>query len=252
MSVAPAPAVVWSTQGQRRGAPFGVWSSPVGHKCEHQRFPPRVRPDLHPQRDTSEIRHAEPITVHIFGTPQESHGVLARTYQSHSSDIIGVLSGRQKRAQAQLHDSCYAKSLAALNSLMLVQSLRPVGRVARYPPSSPMPSVVPQLAPTPVWRRANVRVVPFAGCAEEDLSTSLSVDRMFGVSETTFALVTVLSDLFGDGYARPSILLLEQAETLSVYKVRLWLAFTLTIMLKYQAVCWWRKQAERDPMLQVR
>ena len=69
---------------------------------------------------------------------------------------------------------------------------------------------------------AAVPVVLFAACAEEDLSTSLS------------ALMTVLSDLFGDGYAshishateiETVIFLLGQAEApLSVYKVRLWLA----------------------------
>ena len=118
-----------------------------------------------------------------------------------------------------------------------------------------MPSVVPRTrtlighsAPitvwTPVWRRATVPVV---ACAEEDLSTSLSEDRVFWVSETTFSLMTVLTDLFGDGYAslishpieiETVIFLLEQAEApFSVYKVRLWLALTMTIMLKYQAVC---------------
>ena len=70
--------------------------SPAGHKCEHQRFPPRALPDLQSQRVTSEIRHAEKITVHIFATPQQSHGVLAGTCQSHRFDIIGVVSGRRE------------------------------------------------------------------------------------------------------------------------------------------------------------
>ena len=95
-----------------------------------------------------------------------------------------------------------------------------------------------------MWRRATVPVV---ACAEEDLPTSLSEDRVFWVSETTFSLMTVLTDLFGDGYAslishaieiETVIFLLEQAEApFSVYKVRLRLALTMTIMLKYQAVC---------------
>ena len=39
----------------------------------------------------------------------------------------------------------------------------------------------------------------FAASAEEDFSISLSMNRMFCVSETTFALVTVLKDVVGDG-----------------------------------------------------
>ena len=133
VSVALAPAVVWSTPGQGRGVPFGVRSSPAGHKCEHQRFPPRVRPDLHSQRHTSEIRHAEPVTVHIFATPQQSYGILDGTNQNYSSDIIGVLPGRRERAQAQLHDSRYAKSLATLYSLVLMQSLRASWSICTLP-----------------------------------------------------------------------------------------------------------------------
>ena len=89
-------------------------------------------------------------------------------------------------------------------------------------------------------------MVLFAACAEEDLSASLRGQNVLGVGDNLFALVTVLSVLFGDGYARlislateveTEFFLLEQAETpLSVYQVRLELALAM-IMFKYHAVC---------------
>ena len=98
-----------------------------------------------------------------------------------------------------------------------------------------------------------------SGCGGRAFDLSLRGQNVLGVRDN-FCV-----DLFGDGYAslishaieiETVIFLLEQTEApFSVYNVRLWLALTLTIILKNQAVCsvdfWKKKQAERVPALQV-
>ena len=93
-SCQPAPGVVRSTQDQDHVAPFGVWSIQRVTGASINGF-------LYVSIQTCiliEPRQKFATPSQLLCTSWPSHGVLAGTHQSHSSDIIDVLLGRRDRA----------------------------------------------------------------------------------------------------------------------------------------------------------